>query len=807
MFQLASHNIKHQIITLNSRATPRNTASPSVARSKAAMDPPEMIHMHYSLGDPGKRKHITHFTNVFHNQMAIASLKPNDPCFLRSGNWFTFAKVLSRKHGPEADIEFVVDENGCTMTIPLRQCVRHVRTIKSLSAVQHHEEDYPPSFTDERSNEAVDIALRRGEWLQVKQHILRRSDSEQSRHLDRLSTGSSSCKPVLGGRRASLDDRTAPPHPQLSLSRPEAGARARLDRPQRTLSVPSLNKTVRDGRRASGKDRTASPHPQLSLSRPDAEAPAGLYRPQRRFSVPSLKNTFRVVRQSSIDVSQLRPSSSVPKIHAQCRPATRRSSLPLSPFDDQSDIGLETSINTSFDSTSPESHPERRANHPPKTNLVCGGRRNSCVKQSRSYSSEPVIESRQTGPPPTPLRRYPEHRSNGLFSYMPVSGGRRPNEVASPPQSRLNRQASAVAAADLLNLISYMSSHSPTDATMMHDDDVPSAISSSKIGDDDVSKNDAGIKINVESSSGEKYPTGSKPTNYNSSKPIRDGRRASLDDRTTSRRPQLSHNRPEGGGRARLFRPQQTLSVSSLSNPVYRRRRATLDHYQASPVDVSRFSPSSPESKIHTKICRPTPRRSSLPPPPFTERPGTGLDTNPDSHSERRANLSSQTEFVRGGMVRPAAVIESKHTRLLQKPPRKHLERRSSGVFPGRPVCGSRRMSLDPPRSSLHRPASAVTAADDLLNLIASNRVNRPKERMHVPIVTVTHDDDAPSDVSSSEGEEDDNSNNNAAMRVNVNSSLNEKFPTALKHNIDIPGLDTAGLNDQFWLEAWYALD
>jgi hypothetical protein len=92
------------------------------------------------------------------------------------------------------------------------------------------------------------------------------------------------------------------------------------------------------------------------------------------------------------------------------------------------------------------------------------------------------------------------------------------------------------------------------------------------------------------------------------------------------------------------------------------------------------------------------------------------------------------------------------------------------------------------------------------LNIIANIHADRLKERMHVPIVTVTHDDDAPSDISSSEGEDDDNSDNNAAMRVNVNSYLDEKSP-ALKQNIDLPGLDTAGLNDQFWLEAWYALD
>ena len=772
------------------------------------MGTPEMINRHYSLGDPGKREHIAQFNNVFDSQMAIASLKPNDPCFIRSGNWFTFAKVLSRKHGPEADIEFVVDVNHCTMTIPLRQCVRHVRTMKGLSAVQHHNDDSPPSFTDERSNEAVDIASRRGEWLQVKQHILHRSGSEQSRHLDRRSTGSRSSKPVRGGRRASLDDRTNPPHPQLSPSRPEAGARAGLDRPQRRLSVPSLKNTVRGVRRASG-NRTAIPHPQLSLSRPEAEAPARLDRPQQRLSVPSLSKPFRVVRQASrdeqqaspVDVSQLSPSSSVLEIHSKCCPATRRSSLPISPLDDQSVTGLETSFHTNLGSTSPESHPERRVSHPPKTNFVRCGRRTSCVEQSRSYSPEPMIESRQTGPPSTPLRRYLEQRSPGLFSYKPVCGGRQvsPNEVASPRQSRLNRHASAVAAADLLNLILSMNSHSPTDVTTMHDDDAPSDISSSKMGDDD----DAGIKINVDSSSGEKYPTASKSTNRHSSKPIRGGRRASLDDRTTSPHPQFS----EAGGAARLVRPQRALS-ESLSNSVHRSRRASLDDYLVSPVDVSQFSPSSPESKIHTKICRPTTRRSSLPPLPFNHRAGTGLKTTPESHSKSRAKLLSHTEFVRIGMDRPAALIESTQTRPLQKPPQ---ERRSSVVFSRRPVCGSRRISLDdrapPPRSSLHRRVSAVTAAEDLVNLIASIHADRPKERIHVPIVTVTHGDDASSDISSSEGEDDDNSDNNAGMRVNVNSYLDEKFPTALKQKIDLPGLDTVGLNDQFWLEAWYALD
>jgi hypothetical protein len=93
------------------------------------------------------------------------------------------------------------------------------------------------------------------------------------------------------------------------------------------------------------------------------------------------------------------------------------------------------------------------------------------------------------------------------------------------------------------------------------------------------------------------------------------------------------------------------------------------------------------------------------------------------------------------------------------------------------------------------------------LSLIASIRADSPEERCHVPILVATHDDGAPSDVSSSEVEDDNNSDNDAGKRVGANSSSVKKSPTASKQNIDLPGLDTVGLNDQFWNEAWYALD
>ncbi len=67
---------------------------------------------HYRLGDTGKREHIAQFATAFDNQMAIDSLKPNDPCFVRSGKWFTFAKVVSRGDRPEAELKILVDEDG-----------------------------------------------------------------------------------------------------------------------------------------------------------------------------------------------------------------------------------------------------------------------------------------------------------------------------------------------------------------------------------------------------------------------------------------------------------------------------------------------------------------------------------------------------------------------------------------------------------------------------------------------------------------------------------------------------------------------
>ena len=54
MFQTFFYQTSNHQITLHSQATPRNTVAPSVARSKAAMVPPEMIHQHHSLGYPGK---------------------------------------------------------------------------------------------------------------------------------------------------------------------------------------------------------------------------------------------------------------------------------------------------------------------------------------------------------------------------------------------------------------------------------------------------------------------------------------------------------------------------------------------------------------------------------------------------------------------------------------------------------------------------------------------------------------------------------------------------------------------------------
>lgn len=98
---------------------------------KKVMDPPEERRPPcYALGDVGKLKDMADGDN---NLSALSRLKPMDPCFvLRSGGRFTFAKVISRQDGPEAQIELQVDYDGSTKTLPMIQCAKYVRTLNSM---------------------------------------------------------------------------------------------------------------------------------------------------------------------------------------------------------------------------------------------------------------------------------------------------------------------------------------------------------------------------------------------------------------------------------------------------------------------------------------------------------------------------------------------------------------------------------------------------------------------------------------------------------------------------------------------------
>ena len=104
----------------------------SARQTKAAMDPlEERKPIHYALGDVGKPEDMVDHAN--NNLMAVASLKPNDPCFvLRSGGRFTFAKLLSRQHGPESHMELQVDVIGSTKVIPMNHCARYIRPLQLM---------------------------------------------------------------------------------------------------------------------------------------------------------------------------------------------------------------------------------------------------------------------------------------------------------------------------------------------------------------------------------------------------------------------------------------------------------------------------------------------------------------------------------------------------------------------------------------------------------------------------------------------------------------------------------------------------
>ncbi len=106
----------------SSSCTSKQHLQASESCDNTIMEPPEQtkpIH-HYTLGETGKPEHIANFPTPNDTLLAVANLKPHDPCFvLRSGGNFTFAKIISRQRHQDT-ITFIVQVNdtGSTKTIP-----------------------------------------------------------------------------------------------------------------------------------------------------------------------------------------------------------------------------------------------------------------------------------------------------------------------------------------------------------------------------------------------------------------------------------------------------------------------------------------------------------------------------------------------------------------------------------------------------------------------------------------------------------------------------------------------------------------
>ena len=175
------------------------------------IDPPEeKVPIYaYALGDKGKVEHIASFQNTNDALMAVARLKQDDPCFVRrSDGSFTFAKLLSRTRGQDAQLELQVNINGATKTIPLTESARYVRPLRSMVHTaenkNRHRRD-TPSTSDVNNNTKKSGGGRRG-GLQRRASVHARVQSDTNhdghhpsrRHYDDLHTNYHS-----GGRHES----------------------------------------------------------------------------------------------------------------------------------------------------------------------------------------------------------------------------------------------------------------------------------------------------------------------------------------------------------------------------------------------------------------------------------------------------------------------------------------------------------------------------------------------------------------------------------------------------------------------------
>lgn len=613
------------------------------------------------------------------------------------------------------------------------------------------------AMTTDGSNIPNVIVSRWGKWLPVKQQLLCEPESLR-RNVDRLSIGSNSTK--HGGRRATIIDQPTPRHHQYSLFSPEARSHA-VGRSQPgvpSLSSPSLG------------DRPASSHPKMKLSlnilAAGARAISG--RPQNSRGRASIDDQQRY----PVDVTKLSPSLPESKIRAKLCRNTLQSSLSPPPLDDQPTSTLQLSSNraataheTRFQASvglrAPKCESERRASRPQQPTLAEYVRRKISDDQTSSLNPDVLIESTTRLHSNRP-RVHMGRRSSDMLRHKPTFGDRQVslNEKASRSQSTVNRPASAIEAEEeLLHLVARMRAKCLTDRRK------------SSSGAEEKEYSNIG-SFNIHSSSDVKSPSALKPTNRRSSTPFRSSRRESLSDRPLSPYPQLSLDML--GVEARIGRPHRRLSVPSPNNY----RRASLYDQKASPADVSQFSRSRSGPTVYAQLRHPTTRRSSLPPLPFVEQPAS----------------TPALSFKR------------------EKPPRNHIGRRSSDVFPCRP-SDDRRMRINDAasrqQSRINNPVSALAEAEDLLVRIANTTNKCTKKICRVPVVvTRMNDNDAISDISSSEvGDDNDCDDSLFESGWKITSEVKGDNDSNNSLSVSGAGLGTFGHDKMFWNEAWYALD
>ena len=197
--------------------------------SAAAMDPPEErvpVDPSYNIGDMGASQHMASFPTSDENLMAVARLRPNDPCFvLRTCGGYSFARVLSRDRN---GLEVRVNNEGSTKTIPTDQWAKYIRILKLGSPPSSSSPTYqqPKRRVQRKPSEAFSQSFTGG----ARPSLQRRSSVENIGDMGSSGAGQRQGRPSLR-RQASLNASF-----QSCLARNEGRNRPSLNSRQASLN-------------------------------------------------------------------------------------------------------------------------------------------------------------------------------------------------------------------------------------------------------------------------------------------------------------------------------------------------------------------------------------------------------------------------------------------------------------------------------------------------------------------------------------------------------------------------------------------